>query len=563
MTKKINIAVFIILLIMGGIISVFLGQDVGWDLLYYHLYNPYAFLNNRFDMDFMAAGGQSYFNPLLDIPYYLMITKLSAFPRLVAFMQGLYYGIAAFMIWLISFKFFKVERKRDYFFPVAAFIIGATNLVIILEAGTTFNDLQVTAGILLSVYILMCNLFSAQSKKRLWLILLSGFIAGAASGLKLTVALYCGGIFIAVLFNYKQIKSPQKTLLLFVLGCTVGFLVTDGFWIYKMWEKFKNPLFPMFNSIFESPYYRIDNGFDKKFVPYGIIKIIFFPFYWHKFCTIHEFNFTEFRYIIAYIAVIIWGAVSFIRYKTKIYCPPDYYKNITKFIIFFVIASYFMWMYQFSAIRYILPVSCLTGIIIIASIKSVFKTAGFGYKVLLICCVMFFVAYTGRGMLNDSTSDFEKTITAENLNIEDGAIVVFDTGVTAPIVPPIYIAVFQNPKAHYIGVNLSNGGILSLHLDPENFHIYEPVINKILSDGKPHKIYYIAKLFYDKQYKKIELLKENSKYMKIKLQRFDGLLRINADGIRNIDYYLIEPSTPLFFEYSNPEKTKIKFKEIK
>jgi hypothetical protein len=557
-----NIIVFILCLSAGGMISALSGQDISWDFLYYHLYNPYAFLNNRFDMDFMLAGAPSYFNPLLDIPYYLMITKLSAFPRLVAFMQGLYYGIAAFMVWLISFKFFKVECKRDYFFPLAAFVIGITNVILLMEIGLAFNDIQVTAGILLSVYILMCNLFSAQSKKRLWLILLSGFVAGAVSGFKTTGCLFCVGIFAGILFNYKQIKSLQKTLLLFVLGCAVGFLLTNGFWMYKMWEKFQNPVFPMFHSIFKSPYYISDNGFDRNFVPHDIIKIIFFPFYWHKSWVVSEVWLADFRYLLSYIILVVWGVVAFIKNKVlKIYEPIDYYKNVTKFIIIFIIVSYFIWMFQFSHLRYLMPVSCLIGIIIIASIKSVFKTVDFGYKVLLIFCIMFFAVYTGQWIFNDKTFDFEKTITAENLNIEDGAIVFLDTSFALPTPPPAYLAVFQNPKAHFIGVSLDDTRFMTLYFSKPSFSVYETVINKILSDGKPHKIYYISKLFYAEKYEKIKLLKENSKYIKIKSQRFAGPRRTDKEGFRDIDYYLIEPYNPVFFEYSNHGKTKIKFKD--
>jgi hypothetical protein len=32
------------------------GQDANWDMLNYHLYNPYSFLNGRFYKDILPAG---------------------------------------------------------------------------------------------------------------------------------------------------------------------------------------------------------------------------------------------------------------------------------------------------------------------------------------------------------------------------------------------------------------------------------------------------------------------------------------------------------------------------
>jgi uncharacterized membrane protein YagU involved in acid resistance len=201
----------------------------------------------------MAAGGHSYFNPLLGIPYYLMIVWLGEHTRLIAFIQGFYYGILAFILWHICLKFFKVERKRDLFFPGAAFLIGITNTILLHQIGATFNDIQPSVGILLSVYILMCYLFAdVDSKKRLMFILFAGIIAGAVSGLKMTVLPFCAGMGIAIAFSYKQISSPKKTLLYFLLGCVLGFLLTNGFWMYRIYMQFQNPLFPFFNGFFQA-----------------------------------------------------------------------------------------------------------------------------------------------------------------------------------------------------------------------------------------------------------------------------------------------------------------------
>src|SRR6185437_2101043 len=61
-------------------ISCALGKDIMWDTLAYHLYAGFSALHDRFGQDYFAAGAQSYFNPYVYVPYYLLARSgLSAF----------------------------------------------------------------------------------------------------------------------------------------------------------------------------------------------------------------------------------------------------------------------------------------------------------------------------------------------------------------------------------------------------------------------------------------------------------------------------------------------------
>jgi hypothetical protein len=59
--------------LLAGFLAVAKGQDGNWDLRNYHLYNPWAWLNDRLTTDLAPAGLQSYFNPLIDLPYFFLI----------------------------------------------------------------------------------------------------------------------------------------------------------------------------------------------------------------------------------------------------------------------------------------------------------------------------------------------------------------------------------------------------------------------------------------------------------------------------------------------------------
>ncbi|MGN0023990.1 MAG: hypothetical protein ACI351_00980, partial [Candidatus Avelusimicrobium sp.] len=46
-----NSLLLLLLCLAGGAFSLAGGQDVSWDLLNYHLYTPFAFLNGRWGTD--------------------------------------------------------------------------------------------------------------------------------------------------------------------------------------------------------------------------------------------------------------------------------------------------------------------------------------------------------------------------------------------------------------------------------------------------------------------------------------------------------------------------------
>ena len=94
-----------------GTWSVLLGQDKNWDLLNYHLYNPYAFLHDRIEIDLAPAGIQTYFSPMLDIAYFKAISLLD--PKTVGFLLGFLQGLNFFLLYAIAQRVLKDHRQRQ------------------------------------------------------------------------------------------------------------------------------------------------------------------------------------------------------------------------------------------------------------------------------------------------------------------------------------------------------------------------------------------------------------------------------------------------------------------
>jgi hypothetical protein len=83
----------------AGFVSVMLGPDNYWDLRYYHLYAPWAYLHDRFLYDIGPAQEQGFLNPTADFLLYGLISSpLNDFPRVIAFIIGAVHGINAALL---------------------------------------------------------------------------------------------------------------------------------------------------------------------------------------------------------------------------------------------------------------------------------------------------------------------------------------------------------------------------------------------------------------------------------------------------------------------------------
>ena len=87
----------------AGFLSVILGPDNYWDLRYYHLYAPWAYLHDRYLYDVGPAQEEGFLNPIADFLLYGLISSpLNETPRIVAFIMGAVHGVNAALIFAIA-----------------------------------------------------------------------------------------------------------------------------------------------------------------------------------------------------------------------------------------------------------------------------------------------------------------------------------------------------------------------------------------------------------------------------------------------------------------------------
>ena len=109
--KKKDFILGLYFMLIAGVVSICKGMDRSFDVRNYHIYNPYAFLNNRLTTDIMPADIQSYFNPILDIPYFYMVKFMNNYPFVITFIQGFSYALLLFIIYKTAQLIFKGYNK--------------------------------------------------------------------------------------------------------------------------------------------------------------------------------------------------------------------------------------------------------------------------------------------------------------------------------------------------------------------------------------------------------------------------------------------------------------------
>lgn len=228
--------------VLCGALALWAGQDINWDLQNYHLYNPYAWLNGRIGADLAPGQWQSYFNPTIDVPYYLLVTHLPGW--LCCFLMGWLHGLNFPLVYAIARRLLPHGSHAALPFWLAA--AGCAGPAFLSELGNTMGD-NLTALFVLGAMLLVVQ---GQTAGRL---LIAGLIMGIGTGLKLTNAVYALALCLALLaFEGTPLRRLQRAFL-FGVGVLAGIALSGGHWYWTMWQQFGNPLFPQFNDIFRSP----------------------------------------------------------------------------------------------------------------------------------------------------------------------------------------------------------------------------------------------------------------------------------------------------------------------
>lgn len=354
----------IVLMLAVGALS---GQDYNWDLLNYHFASPQLLLSGRYEMNVAPSGLQSWFNPIGYVPAYLAITFLP--PWLASAALAAASGLNAPLIYLIADAVGgDLPREARARASYACVAIGMSGAIVFSEAGTTFLDTTLSVAALGALYALIVAMRSLDPARACRHVAVAGILMGAACGLKLTNTPLAIGLAGAVVACVLTRTLPATAVVALAIGGVAGFALTGGWWAWRMWITFGNPVFPMFNHVFRSPFAPASPIIDATFLPRNWSGMVTYPWHWLVGDTTPgtEVPLIDRRYPIALAAaatVAIGGIVR--RNRSDGRC------GAAMLLATFVLVTYLVWLFAFAILRYLVTIELLSGVLLLTALRVV------------------------------------------------------------------------------------------------------------------------------------------------------------------------------------------------
>lgn len=341
--------------LLFGALSLWFGQDANWDLRNYHWYNPYALRAGRFAVDLAAAQTSTFYNPLLDVPFYLLADILPA--RVTGFMLGVLHGTNFILLYQIA-KCLRLPWRA----AVAAIgVLGGGHLGLV---GTSFQDNVASLFVLGGLLLLMRGAASSSLRGAVGAITGAAVLIGAVVGLKLPTAIYGVGLAAACLALPWRWSDRVAALGLFGVASGAGLLATNGFWMARLWTAFGNPIYPYFNDVIGSNMALSESYRDQRFIPAGLGDVLAFPFFpGLKPLAVGEIAFADFRIAVLYIVLAAALALAATRFRFAL--PPG-----LRVALVMTIVSYAAWLGVFAIYRYIIATEMLAPLLAAALVMQ-------------------------------------------------------------------------------------------------------------------------------------------------------------------------------------------------
>lgn len=250
------LASYAVAVAIGFVACLALGQDFNFDGRNYHYYNAFAWLADRTFSDVAGGQLQGYFNPLASLPFYLATTHLP--PRAATFALVMLWALPLLPLTYVIFAALPRARvdASNIVLCVAGLALAGTSAVYTSQIGASFNDPWLSTFALAALATLLFPSPRVTTKRAA----IAGFLTAGVAGLKwgyvfFLVALIC----VVAIASRRRLRNLATNATAVCIGAGAGIAVWGGFWFYRVWRELGNPVFPMFNAIFRSPYYQHTN----------------------------------------------------------------------------------------------------------------------------------------------------------------------------------------------------------------------------------------------------------------------------------------------------------------
>ena len=371
-----------VVVLLTGAGALLLGQDANWDLRNYHWYNPYAFLTDRFSIDVAAA---TYYNPLLDVPYYVVANALGA--RATTFLLAAMQGCNFLVLYALARRLCARWGTAGHLAIALVAFAGGGQLGLV---GTTFYDnvvsLPLLAGLLMALRALEAPTLRASSLG----FAAAGALVGAAIGLKLPTAIYGVGFIVACLATSRSVPVAVSRTVSFGTTAALALALFGGFWMWHLWSTFHNPVYPYFNDLFGGEFGLSASYRDERFIPDSWQEALLFPFVLtFDPLQVGEVQFFDGRLPAFFVLLIVSGVLAFRG-------PGEPGDSKARFAAVVLVVSFVVWESLFAVYRYVITLEMLSPIVAAALIAR-WRVAARARAGVAIACAVIVVATTRAG----------------------------------------------------------------------------------------------------------------------------------------------------------------------
>ncbi|MCC6195235.1 MAG: hypothetical protein IT518_12265 [Burkholderiales bacterium] len=447
---------FLVLCIaVAGLAAIARGQDANWDLLNYHFYDPWAVVHGRIlGHDWVAAQLQTFHNATLDLYFYLLVES-GLPPKAVAFALAIPAGFAAFFLWkIVAILFPAGASAAGVVLRIAAFGIGITGAMGWGTLGTTMNEWPIAALVLAALWVLVRALATAGfARLPVRALLIAGFIAGVASGLKLTAATFAVAGCVAFVARRPLFREPLagiREAFWFAVAVAAGLALAIGWWWSTLWSQFGSPVFPYLNEYFRSPWFNPWPVLERGFGPFTLQGWLLLPYEMFRPSEffVAEVAYRDARMGTLYTLALVAGAVWLVAFVTsptarKRALDPVPAAAPWYFLGAFWVAAFLLWAAQYSIYRYILALELLCGALIVGLMRHMLRARALPVAVTILAITLI---ATTRATNWGHIPFGERWFAVDVPKVPDDALVVL-----ASDAPMAYLLPFMTPGARHVG----------------------------------------------------------------------------------------------------------------
>ena len=369
--RALALAILFLAPLAFGALALFLGQDANWDLRNYHWYNAYALVNQRYALDLLPSQTPFFYNPALDVPFYLLATHVSA--RVAGFVLGTVQGLNFVLLFMLAHASLRLSNPRQKVW--ACTLLAALGMLGgggIAQIGTVFYDNITSLGVFASALLVVRHyrtLLTGPWRQAAGWALLSGVPAGAMMGLKLPSVLFCVGLCCALVLAAGPWRRRILLGFMFGVGVLAGLTVTLGPWAFYLQTHYGSPLFPYFNEDFKSPLAPLTSARDVQFVPTSWADRLAFPFaFTANPLEVGEIPWRDWRLPILYALLPAALVLRLLFGRNTSRDDQVAEPFVARYLLWTAAVSYAVWLLMFAIYRYAIPLEMLAPLLIVFAI---------------------------------------------------------------------------------------------------------------------------------------------------------------------------------------------------